>query len=179
MESMGATGWFGVRLFLGLDHASAPAVDQSVEALQPARGEEPVPAPGTCAEHADLAADIGQRAEVGVRAIEIAQHPSVRRSPRRAHLGPDILGRAIAVAEVQVRRDRHVAVVSEAASALAIPLVPARRVVDEHHAGKGAGAERSGKVRVDEIPVVPPHGHRLGDHAFVLIGLVHVHLPSL
>ena len=83
----------------------------------------------------------------------------------------------MAIAEVQIRRDRHVAVVGEAAGALAIPLVPARRVVDDHHAGEGPGAERSGEVRVDQIPVVPPHGHRLGDHAFVLIGLVHVRLP--
>jgi len=106
----------------------------------------------------------------------------VRSAAGRAHLGADVLGRTVAVAEVQVRRDRDEAVVREFAGALAVPLVPARRVVDDDHARERTGAERSCHVRVDGVAVVALHGDGFGDHAFVLIGLVrvrHVSLPSV
>src|SRR4030095_12054814 len=93
-------------LLLGLDHAPAPAVDHGVEALQPASGEKRQPPPGTGADPPDLAAYIGQRAEEGVRAFEIAEHPGVRGPPGRAHLGPNVFRRAVAVAAVQGDRER-------------------------------------------------------------------------
>src|SRR5262245_1481081 len=161
-------------LFLGLDDTATPAVDYRIEALQPTTGEKRLPASRARAEDADLAAHIRQCAEPGIGAVEVAEDSGVGSAARRPDFGPDVLGSAVAVAEVQVRRDRHEAVVGEAAGALAIPLVPSRRVVDDDHAGKRSGPEWPGHVRVDLFPVVPPHGHRFGDHAFVLIGLVRV-----
>src|SRR5262245_28844460 len=139
----------GGELFLGLDDASAPALDHGVETLEAAAGEKRLSASRARAEDADLAAHIRQRAEPGVGAVEIAEDSSVRSASRRPDLGPDVLGSAMAVAEVQIRGDRRVAVVGEAASALPVPLVPARRVVDDDHAGKRSGAEWSSHVRVD------------------------------
>src|SRR6266850_7404551 len=68
-------------LFLRLNHASAPALDHGVQALQPAAGKKRLPASRARAEDADLAAHIRQRAKPRVRAVEIAQHPSVRGAP--------------------------------------------------------------------------------------------------
>src|SRR5262245_12714518 len=169
----------GRQLLLRHDDPSAPAVDHRVESLEPAPGEEGLPAARARAEHADLAGDVGQRPQEGVGAVEIAEDAGIRGPARRAHLGPDILGRAVAVAEVQVRRDGHHAVMGEAARALAVPLVPARRVVDDNHAGEGARAQRACQIRVDDVAVVPLHGHRLGDHALVLVRLVAIHMRVL
>src|SRR5262249_51101058 len=59
-------------LLLGLDHAAAPQVEDGIEALQPAAGEERLAAARAGAEHADLPADVGQRAQNRIRAIEVA-----------------------------------------------------------------------------------------------------------
>ena len=77
------------------------------------------------------------------------------------------------VAEVKVGRNRYVAVMGKLAGTFTIPLVPAGRMVDQNHAGKGSGAERAGAVRVDRVTFVSLHGDRFGDHAFVLVSLIH------
>src|SRR5262249_26099932 len=93
------------QLLLGLDDAPAPAIDRGIEALQSAGGEKRLAATRAGSEDPDLAAHVGQRAQEGVRAVEIAEHASVGGASRRAHLGPDVLRRAMAVSEVEVRRD--------------------------------------------------------------------------
>ena len=60
-----------------------------------------------------------------------------------------------------------VAVVGEAARDLLGRPVPARHVVDDHHAGRGAHADGARQVRVDLITLVPAHEHRLGEERFV------------
>src|SRR4029453_3637501 len=94
------------QLLLRHDHAAAPALDDRVEPLplaagagrpearwqplQRAAGEERLPAPRARAEDADLAGEIRLRAQPGVGAVEVAEHPRVRGAARRPHLGPHL-----------------------------------------------------------------------------------------
>src|SRR5436309_11496647 len=62
------------QLFLRHDYATAPALDDRVEALQLAAGQERLPATRARAEDADLAGEIRLRAQPSGRAAEDAQH---------------------------------------------------------------------------------------------------------
>ncbi len=113
------------------------------------------------------------RAQQFVGAVEIAEHLLVGDAAGGAHLGADVFRRAMAIAEIQIGRDRRVAMMGEAAGAFAIPFIPAGRMMDQDHAGKRSGAKRAGHVSVDGFAFMPLHGHGFGDHAFILIGLIH------
>ena len=79
----------------------------------------------------------------------------------------------MAVAEVKIWRERGIAVLCKPARCLAVPLVPAGQVVDQHHARKGARAQGSGKVGVDNVPVGAVHRDGLCKHPFIHVSLVH------
>ena len=106
------------------------------------------------AEHADFAADVGQRAQEFICAFKITEHLVVRYAAGGAHLSADIFRRPVAVTEIQIGRNRHVAVVGEFASAFAVPFVPAGRVMDGDHGGKGTGAQGPGDVGIDDVAVM-------------------------
>ena len=111
---------------------------------------------------------------MGISAKSITVHVAIAAWSWGAYLGADVFRRAVPVTEIEIRRDRDEAMVRELAGALAVPLVPSRRVVDDHHARERTGAEGPGNVRIDGVAVVHLHRHGFGDHAFVLIGLVRV-----
>jgi hypothetical protein len=157
----------------GLHDSAAPALHDGIEAFQATAREKSVASARASAEDADFAAEVRLRAQELHRPFQIAQHLIVRDSARRADFGAYVLGRSVAVAKIEVGRDRHVAMVREPARALPIPLVPTRRVVDDDHPRKRAGTQRLGEVGIDRVALGALHVDGLRRHAFVLIGLVH------
>src|SRR6185437_11262131 len=73
----------------------------------------------------------------------------------------------LAGAVIQVVTDRRVAVMGELASRFEIPLIPARRMVDQHNARERAGAQRPGGIGRDGLIVVAVDCDGFRDHAFV------------
>ena len=63
--------------------------------------------------------------------------------------------------------DRGVAVMSEFAGRLAVPLVPAGRVMEQHHAREGACTQRPCNVGRDRLVLVAVGRNGLRNHAFV------------
>ena len=59
-----------------------------------------------------------------------------------AHLGGDIVGFAFAGAVIEVVADRRITVMREFAGCLAVPLVPAGRMMHQHDAGERAWTQR-------------------------------------
>ena len=80
------------------------------------------------------------------------------------------------LAEIQVGTQGGVTVISEAAGCLLIPFIPTGHVVDEHQSREWSGSEGTGIVGIDQIGMVARQDDRLSQHAFVLIGCVHVSL---
>src|SRR5262249_49355284 len=85
---------------------------------------------------------------------------------------------ALACTLIQIRADRSIPVKSELARRFAVPLVPAGRVMDQRHAGKGTGTEWARDVRRDALSLVAcdRYGHR--QHVVVCHGLSSLLLPK-
>ena len=159
------------------DHPAAPAVDGRIEARDAAGGQIGVPATGTGAKNANLAAAVSLGAQKVQRPGHVAHHLFIGHAPFGAHAGGHVFGRAMPGAEVEVGADGGVTVVGKFARCLTIPFVPTGHVVDDHHAGEGAGAYRPGIIRIDHIPIRPMNRHRFGQHAFILVCFVHLTPP--
>src|SRR4029450_129729 len=91
----------------------------------------------------------------------------------RAHFGADILWSSVAFTEIEVGGNRGVSVVGEPPGTFAVPLIPSRRVMDNHHSGMGALPERPRVIGVDGITLVSLHGDGFRLHTFIIVGLVH------
>ena len=75
-------------------------------------------------------------------AFGIADHLRVSNAALSAHLGGDVVGIAVAASSlplVQVGADREITVMREPSRRLDVELAPAREMVDEDDARKGAG----------------------------------------
>ena len=84
-----------------------------------------------------------------------------------AHLGGDVVRVALAGALIKIGADREIAVMREPARRLDIEFAPARKMVDEHHARKGAGTRGLRHVGDDRGSLVAADGHVLAGHASV------------
>ena len=162
-------------LLLGHHHATAPAVDDGVEFLRAACGEIRVAPTGARTEDADPAILRGECAQVARCACHVADHLVVGHAPDAAHHRRHVLGRAVALALVQVRADRRVAVVGESPRCLPVPLVPPGEVVDQDDARVRARSERSRQVRREHISLVAGEGDGLREHSLVHVRPVCVH----
>ncbi len=124
-------------------------------------------------EHADLAAAVSGGAQEPHRRLHVADDLVIGYPAGRADPGSDVVRFAVACAVVQVGADGRVAVISEPACGLLIPLIPARQMVDEDDAGEGAWPQRPREVGVDGVSPVAAQANRLGDHSLVHIGRIH------
>src|SRR5215468_7886922 len=166
-EVDGRHGLTGRQLLSHGDHASAIAVNGGIEAAERARGEVGLPAAGAIADDADLAVQIRQRAEIVDRALHVAHGAIIGHPAGRADARAVLLRGCLALPEMEVGRDRHEAMMSEAASDLLGRPVPARHVMDDDDAGERFAAKRSGEIGVDQVAVMPTHRHCLSHLAFV------------
>jgi hypothetical protein len=119
------------------------------------------------AEDADLAVEPGLGAQPLHRALGVADDLRIGHAALGAHLGRDVVRFAFAGAVVEVMADRRVAVMREFSGGLAVPLVPARRMVKEHHAGERTRPQRPRDVGRDGLVVSAVNRDRLCNHAFV------------
>src|SRR5207248_10822462 len=92
----------------------------------------------------------------------VVGHPAGRADARAA-----FFGRGLALAEMEIRRDRDVAVMREAARDLLRRPVPAWHVVNDDDAPVRPGADGACEVRVDLVALVAEHQNRLGEERFV------------
>src|SRR5215471_7326280 len=123
-----------------------------------AGNEISLPPAGAKADHADLAAGVRLRAQEVDGTCHIAEHLLVRDAAAFADLGDDLLIAAVADAEIEARRHRGVAVMSEFAGDLAGPFVPTRHVVDHDDAGMRAGVGWVRVIRVAAVAAMPAIG---------------------
>src|SRR5579859_809602 len=63
--------------------------------------------------------------------------------------------------------------VRKSARGLAVPLVPAGHMMQQHNGRKRPRAQRPRKVGVDLAALKAQDGDRFGEHAFVHVGLIH------
>src|SRR5271155_2728791 len=103
--------------------------------------EKGLPAARAGAEHADLAVEPGLGAQPRDCTLGVADDLSVRNAALGAHLGGDVIGFTLAGAVIEVMADRGVAVMRELAGRFAVPLIPARRMMQQHHARERAGPQ--------------------------------------
>jgi hypothetical protein len=101
------------------------------------------------------------------RAFHVTHRSVVGHAAGRAYARAVLFGGPLAFAEVQVRQDCGVTVVSEPPRDLPIGGVPPRHVMDHDDPGKRAGAERPCVVRVDALAVVTAQEHGFCELAFV------------
>jgi hypothetical protein len=110
---------------------------------------------------------VGLRAHPLHGGLGIADHLGVGNAAIGAHLGGDVVGIALARTLIEVGADREIAVMREAARRLDVEFAPARQMVDQHHAGKGARTGWLGDVSGDRCSLVAVDGHVLAGHASV------------
>ena len=103
---------------------------------------------------ADLAVRIGLRPQVSDRGRHVAHHLRIRDAAGGAHPCADVVGAARPVTEIEMGRDRRIAVVGELACNLDDPLVPARQVHDDHHSRHFPGTRRARVIGLAGIAVV-------------------------
>src|SRR3989449_3762169 len=153
---------------LGLgDDTTAIAVDRGVDAAEGTGGQVRLAAAGTVADDPNLAVQIRQGPKVIDRALDIAQRAIVRHASGRADTGAVLLRRGLPLTEMEVWRNRDVAVVGESPGDLLGRSVPARHVMNDDHARLRANSKRSRQIRIDLIAQVPADQHRLGEERFV------------
>ena len=157
-------------------HAAAPALHHRVEALGAAGGEKGVAPARAGAPDANLAVVIGHGAQVAHGARQVAYDLVVGHAAVGPDLGGHVFRRAGAGPVIEVGADGGKTVVRQPARRLTVPLVPAGQMVDGHHAGERSRAQRTRVVGVDGVAVVALDGDGLREHAFVLVGRVHVSL---
>src|SRR6185312_4063329 len=165
------------RLLLGqlvLHHPAAPQLDRAVDALLPAGEEEGLAPARAGAEQPDLAVVPRLAAQPLHRGLGVADHLVVGNAAGGARLRGDVVGLALAEPLVKVMADRRVAVMGEAAGALAVPFVPAGHMVNEDHARERAGTRRPRGIGRDRVAIVADDPDGLRNHAFV----GHTCLPS-
>src|SRR5258708_6772435 len=163
-------GRLRVQLLLAHHHAATPLFDAGIDVLLLAGIDEGVPAAGTGTDEADLAIVIRLRAHPLHRGLGIANHLGVRNAALGAHLGGDVVGVAVAAATfalIEVGADREIAVMREPTRRLDVELAPARKMVNEHDARKGAGTSWPGHVSGYGCSFVAFDGHVLAGHASV------------
>jgi hypothetical protein len=148
------------------DDVAAPAIDGRVDAVERAGGEIRVPPARAEADHADLAVDVRLRAQELHGARDVAQHLLVGDAARGAYARADVIGASGPFAEIEMRRDGRKSMMRELAGSLLDPFVPARHVMDEHHAGPGA-AERACVIGFAEVAAVAAKRDCFREHAFV------------
>ena len=108
------------------------------------------------------------------RAFGVADDLRIGNTALGANLGGDIVGFAVAGTVIEVVADRRVAVMSELAGRLEVPLIPARRVMHEHDARERAGAQRPSRIGRDRLMLVAVDRDSLCNHALVSHGRLHL-----
>ena len=139
---MGATGVFGIELLLAHHHAASPQLGAGIDVLPLAGIDEGVPATRAGAEKTNLAVVIGLRAHPFHSGFSITDHLRVSNAAVGARLGGDVVRVSVAastLALVEVGADRKIAVMREPSRRLDVELAPAREMVDENDARRGAG----------------------------------------
>lgn len=116
------------------DDAAAPAIHDGVKARQRTAGQPGMAAARTEAHDRDLGIGFRLGAQKGHAAGHIADELVVGHTAAGAHARADIVGRAGAVAKIQMRSDAGEAGVCELAGGLDDPVVPAGQMVDEDDA---------------------------------------------
>src|SRR5579864_479794 len=160
----------GVELLWAHHHAAAPLLDAGIDVLALAGIEEGMPAARAGTDETDLAVVIGVRAHPLHRGFGVADHLGVGDAAFGADLGGDVVRVAVAAATlalVEVGADREIAVMREPARRLDVELAPAREMVDQHDARKGASALWSRHVSRYRCSLVALDGHVLAGHASV------------
>src|SRR6185369_12918376 len=112
-----------------------------------------------------------------IGAVQIAKNLIVRDAAGSADFSADVFRRAMAVTEIEVRRDCRVAVMSKTTCAFPVPFIPSRRMMNNDHAWKWAGTYRMGVISIDQVAVMTANTDGLGCHAFVLVGSIHRMTP--
>ncbi len=145
-------------------YTAAVAVDRGVDPLERARGQVDLPAPGAVADEAHLAVEIGQGAEIPDGAVNVSHGAVVRHAAGGPHAGAVLLRCTLALSEMQVWRDGHIAAMGELAGDLLGRFVPAGHVMDHHNPRPEAGSCGAREVRIDHVSLVAAHIHDLRTH---------------
>ena len=119
------------------------------------------------ADDADLAVEIGLAAQPLHRALRIADDLLIRNAALGAYFCRDIVGLPFAGAVIEVMADRRIAVMREPPGRLAVPLVPARRMMNQHDARKRAGVRRPRDIRRNGVTLVALDRNGFRNHASV------------
>src|SRR5207247_9755716 len=86
-----------------------------------------------------------------------------------------IIRATMAKPEVDIRTNRQVTVVGKLPRKLAIQLVPARHVMNQHYSGKGSGTEWSRIVGVDYLSIMARQHNGLGKHSLIHVSRILMH----
>ena len=135
-----------------MNDAAAPAIDRRIDALQPARGDDDMAAPGAESDDPDLAVVLLAGAQEVHRAFHVAAHLIVADAAGGAGRCGLIVGLARLTC-VEVRGDAGEAIMGELAGRLDDPVVPAGRMMDEHHAREGPVARRARVIGLATVAV--------------------------
>src|SRR6267143_1280855 len=68
--------------------------------------------------------------------------------------------------------------VGELPRKLAIQLVPARHVMNQHYPGKGSGTQWSRIVGVDHLSIMARQNNGLGKHSLIHVSRIRMHSPN-
>ncbi len=148
-------------------HVAAPAVHHRIDASHAAAREIGMAPTRAEPDHADLAGRVGLCPQIGDGAGHVAHHLGIRHATCGPHPRPDVVGIARTLPEIEVRRNRRIAMMGELARHLDDPLVPAGQMHDHHDAGHLAGACRPRVIGLAGIPVVALERHDLCLQTFI------------
>ena len=126
-----------------------------------------MPAAGAEAHDRHLAVGNRLGAQERHAAGDIADDLLVGYTAGGAHARADIVGISRPLAEIEMRGDAEKAVMGELAGDFLDPFIPARHVMDDHHAGEWSGPERPGIIGFTQIAVVAVEGHGFRKHCLI------------
>jgi len=106
----------------------------------------------------------------GQSGLGIGDHAVIGDATLATYPGGDIVRCAVTESFEQVRADRDVPVLREAAGELPVELIPARWMVHQHDARVRSGAVGLGDVRMDLVATTAGDRRNAGDHAALGIG---------
>jgi hypothetical protein len=159
---------FLIELLFAHHHPAAPKLYAGINILFLARINESVAASGTRPEDAHPAIEVrlGTHPLYGSR--RVPYHLSIGNSALGADLGGNVVGITLSRAFIEVCADSEIAMVGESARRLDIELAPARKMMNQHHAGKRTRTGWLSYVSGDWCSLVTVERNVLAGHASVV-----------
>ena len=148
-------------------YTTAPAVDRRVNAIQSASNQINLATTGAETNDPNLVVMVRQGAQVIPRSRHVAQGAVVGHTAGFADAGAVGYRITLALPEMQVGGDAGNPVIGQLSGHFLGSFIPTGHMVNQYHAGEGAGAKGASQVSVNQVAIVSSNVDRFRNQTFI------------